>query len=98
MHQAQSTGQAGKIEKEQTVSPKEKVHQGWSKCYGTKRSEELLAFKKMSICNSDQESISSISSEEGEVWKLGLGGFYNFNNDHSSKIFKQNKEFFFNWC
>ena len=36
-----------------------------------KHTEELHAFKKMSISDSDQESINSSASKEGEIWKLG---------------------------
>ena len=79
MHHAQGTGQAGKIEKKQASWQEEKVHQSWSKCYGTKisqkayktekkkRTEELRAFEKMSVSDSDRESVKSRSSEEGEV-------------------------------
>ena len=37
-----------------------------------KRTEELHAFEKMSFSESDQESINSSSSKEGEIWKLDL--------------------------
>ena len=38
-----------------------------------KHIEELRAFEKMSVYDSNQESSDSSSSEEGEVWKLGSG-------------------------
>ena len=34
---------------------------------------ELHAFEKMSASDSDQESLSSSSAEEGEIWKVGSG-------------------------
>ena len=46
---------------------------------------ELHAFEKMSASNSDQKSISSSLSKEGEIWKLGKGKLYSFHNYHSSK-------------
>ena len=39
----------------------------------------------MIVSDSDQESMNSSSTEEGEVWKLGLC----FYNNHSSKKLKQ---------
>ena len=50
-----------------------------------KQTEELCAFEKISISESDQESFNSSSSEEGEIWKLGSYELFNFNNYHSSK-------------
>ena len=35
-----------------------------------KHAEDLRTFKKISVSDSDQESISNSSSEEGEVWKI----------------------------
>ena len=79
MYHSQGTNQASKIEKEQTFEQEEKVHHTQGKCYGAKRSqessetekrkctEELRAFKKKSVSDSDQEPINSCSSEEGEV-------------------------------
>ena len=61
-----------------------------------KHSEELCAFEKMSVSNSDQKSMNSNSSEEGEIWKLGSGKLYDFNNNHSSNKLKQHKESFLN--
>ena len=58
-----------------------------------KHIEELRAFEKS---NSDQESFNSSSSEEGEIWKLGSGKLFNFNNNHSSKKLKQHKKSFLN--
>ena len=92
--------EAGITKVEQAFQEKVKVHQAWSKCYGAKaskesskteikkRNEELRTFEKLSVTNSDQESINSSSSEEGEVWKLGSGGRVNFTNNHSSKKLK----------
>ena len=42
--------------------------------------------------DSDQESYNSSSSEEGEIWKLGSGELFSFNNNHSTKKLKQHKE------
>ena len=79
MYHAQGTGQASKTEKEQTFWLEEKVHQTWGKCYVAKasqesskaekrkRNEEPRAFEKMSVSDSDQESMNSSSSEEGKV-------------------------------
>ena len=97
MYHSQGTGQASKKEKEQTFWQEEKVHQTWGKCYGTetgqersktekrRRTEEPCAFKKMSVSDSDHESMNSSSSEEGEESKLGSGELYNFDNNHSRK-------------
>ena len=41
-----------------------------------KRTEELRAFEKMSVSDSDQESINSSSSEEDEVRKLDSGAIF----------------------
>ena len=49
----------------------------------------------MSVSDSDQESIISSSSKEGEVWKLGSGEIFNHNNNHGSKKLKQHKETIF---
>ena len=57
---------------------------------------EVGASKKMNVSDSEQESINSSSSIEGEVLKLGSGELYNFNNNHSSKNVKQHKERFSN--
>ena len=40
--------------------------------------------------------ISSSSSKEGEVSKLGLGELFSFNNNHSGKKSKQHTESFLN--
>ena len=108
MHHSQGASQAGKTEKEQAFWQEEKVYQTWGKCYGAKaskerseiekrkRTEELRAFKKMSTSDPEQESISSSSSEEGEVWKSGFGELYYFCNNHSRKKLKQYTESFLN--
>ena len=48
----------------------------------------------MSVSDSDQESINSSSSKEGEVWKKAQ--LFNFINDYGSKKLKQHKESFLN--
>ena len=57
--------------------------------------EELRAFEKLSVSDSNQESFDSSSSKEGEVWKLGSGELFNFYNNHSGKKLKQQKESFY---
>ena len=59
-----------------------------------KCTEELHILKKMSVSDSDQESIISSSSEEGEVLKFDLGEMYIFINNHNSKNLKQHTESF----
>ena len=59
-----------------------------------KRTKELRIFKKMSVCNSNQESKNNSSSEEGEVCKIGSGELYTYNNNHSSKKFNQYRKIF----
>ena len=58
--------------------------------------EELRTFKKMSVSDSDQESMNSSSSKEGEIRKLDSGELYNFKNNQSSKKLKQHIESFLN--
>ena len=74
-----STGQTIKTEEGKALQEIEKVYQTWGECYGAetgqespekrgkKRTEELRAIEKMSVSDSDQESIDSSSSEKGEV-------------------------------
>ena len=61
-----------------------------------KRTENLRAFEKMSVSDSDQESSDSSSSEDGEIWKIGSGDLNNFKTNHSRKKLKQHKESFLN--
>ena len=101
------TGQASKTEKEQIFQQEGKVHQTWGKCYEAETSQESsetekneaywgpMCIQKISVFDSDQEPMNSGSSEEGEVWKLGLGKFYDFNNIYSNKKLKQHTESFF---
>ena len=49
--------------------------------------EELRAFEKASVSDSDQESMNSSSREEGEVWKSGSYELFDFNNNYRSKKF-----------
>ena len=49
-----------------------------------KHTEELRAFEKMSVSDSDQESINSSSCREGENSKLGSGELFSFNNNATS--------------
>ena len=64
------------------------------------RAEELRAFDKISVSNSDQESIDSNSSEEGQIWKFGSGELSDLNINHGinhgSKKLKQYTESFLN--
>ena len=80
-----------------TFPVKEKIHQAWGPHRGTETGEKghekeqkEVYWGVMWICvsNSDQESFNSSSSEESEVWKLGSGKLFNFNNNHSSKKVK----------
>ena len=50
----------------------------------------------MTVSDSEQESISSSSSKEGEIWKWGSGKWYDNNNDHSWKKIKQYTGIFLN--
>ena len=61
-----------------------------------KHTDELRAFEKMSVSDSDQKSSDSSSSKEGKIWKIGPGELFNLNNNCSRKKLKQYKESFFN--
>ena len=50
-----------------------------------KHTKELCAYEKMSVLDSDQWSIMSSSSDGCEIWKIGLGKFFDLNTKHSSK-------------
>ena len=58
------------------------------------RTNELRAFEKISVSDSDYESISCSSSEEREICQIILGELFNVNHNHSSKSSKQHTKSF----
>ena len=61
-----------------------------------KRTEELRTFEIMSFFYSDQESISSSSSKESKVRKIGFGEEFNLNFNHDTKHKNNTKNDFLN--
>ena len=63
----------------------------WLQKKKRKRNEELLAFEKMSLSNSEQKSMSSNSSKEDGNLKIGTGKLFKIIWNHTDKKIKQHK-------
>ena len=55
-----------------------------------KHTDELGVLKKMSVSQSEQLSLDSSTSEEGEIWNIGSDELVNINSNDS----RQNSESF----
>ena len=82
VYHVKSAGQTSKTEEKKTLREKENVHQARGKSYDAKkvkyslkkkkmkRTEELRAFEKMNVSDSDQKSMNSSSSKEGRLRRV----------------------------